>query len=175
MYPSLLLHLTSIAVAALLIYKNVVKSCAFSCYCVVICCDFCCFVWCNFYCFVFVFLVVVVVVFAAMVVGFWPITYVIFVALFVRFGALLYYHMRSFLTCPLRSSENFFFILIFNKVHIIHPRRKSIQHIFSALFCPICPCFLLARVWPSMLVHQKEKLLTCVSNAKEIFFNGCQP
>ena len=55
MYPSLLSHRTSVVAAALLIYKNAVKSCVFSSYCSVVCCDFCCFVWCNFYCFIYAF------------------------------------------------------------------------------------------------------------------------
>jgi hypothetical protein len=63
MYPSHLSHQTSFVAATLLIYTNAVKSCFFSCYCVVVWCDFYCFVWCNFCCFVFVFSVVVVVVF----------------------------------------------------------------------------------------------------------------
>ena len=106
MYPSLLSHQTSIVAAALLIYKNVVKSCVFSCYCVVVCCDFCCFVWCNFYCFVFAFSVVVVVIFAALVVGFWPMTYVIFAALIVGFGALL---LRREIKALLLFKESVFF------------------------------------------------------------------
>ena len=107
MYPSRLSHRTSFVAAALLIYMNAVKSCFFSCYCVVVWCDFCCFVWCNFCCFVFVFSVVVVVVFSALVVGFWFMTYAIFATLFVGFRVLLCNYIESFLTCPFRPSGNF--------------------------------------------------------------------
>ena len=99
MYPSFLSHRTSIVAAALLIYKNAVKSCVISSYCGVVCCNLCCFVY--------AFSVVVDVVFAALVVRFWPMMYVIFAALFVGFGALLCNHNGFFLTCLFRSSGNF--------------------------------------------------------------------
>ena len=107
MYPSFLSHQTFVVAAALLIYKNAVKSCVISSYCGVVCCNLCYFVCCNLCCFVYAFSVIVDVVFAALVVRFWPMMYVIFAALFVGFGALLCNHNGFFLTCLFRSSGNF--------------------------------------------------------------------
>ena len=119
MYPSLLSRRTSIVAAALLIYKNSVKSCVFSSYCGVVCCNFCCLVY--------AFLVVVVVVFVALVVGFWLMPYVIFAALFVGFRVLLCNYKGSFLTCPLWSSGNFslFWFLIKFLLFIKKKKKKT--------------------------------------------------
>ena len=86
MTSSLLLHRTSPVAAALLNYRIVVKT-------FVLC--YLCFVdWRDFCCYVFIFSVVVlVVVFAALVIEFCSMMYVILVAL--GFGALLCNHIGS--------------------------------------------------------------------------------
>ena len=127
MYPSLLSHRTFVIAVALLICKNAVKSCVFSSYCGVVCCNFYCFVWYNLCCFVYAFSDVVVVIFAILVVGFWPMTYVIFATLFVRFGVLLCNYIGFFLTCPIWSSENFplFWFLIKFILFITKKKKKK--------------------------------------------------
>jgi hypothetical protein len=84
MTSSLLLHRTSLVAIALLNYRIIVKTCVLCCLCFVDWRDFCCSVS-----------IFSVVVFAALVVRFCSMMYVILAAFDLGFGALLYNHIDS--------------------------------------------------------------------------------
>ena len=107
-YPSLLSHQTSSV--ALLIHKNVIKSCIFYCFWVVVWCDFCYFVFVFFNC-------------CGSCICWpgcrvWIIMYLIFAAFVIRYGVLLCNHIDFLPTRPIQLSRRSFLCFDFHVLFI---------------------------------------------------------